>query len=212
MPPKVLWLVLMLLVGCQSSQKTFENAPLLDLSYNRSLFQYHPYQSSDTLLSIASAYDVSVDQIIQANQLNKNQSIQLGRVLKIPQQIVESTYPTVQSKSTKAMLMKGWSSPVMVARLTKRDDQHGGWMIYPKVVANVRAVTKGKVVYVGRRNKDLGLQVILQHSGNQSTMYALMSDVAVKKGQYVKQGQRLGSVSLGKKMKPSMYFDRIKTL
>ena len=207
---RISWIICLLLFGCQSNQKTVDNAPLLDLSYNRSLFQYHPYQKSDTLLSIADAYDVSMDEIMRANNLKKDQAIQSGRVLKIPQQIVDSKHASVQSKN-KPMLIKGWSSPVKAVHNTVRDAQHGGWMIYPKVVANVRAVANGKVVYVGKRTKDLGVQIILQHPANQSTMYALMGDVVVKKGQFVKKGQRLGSASIGKQMKPNVYFDRIKT-
>lgn len=207
---RILLLVCFFLVGCHSGKKSFSDAPLLDLSYNRSLFQYHPYQKSDTLLSIADAYDVSTDQIMQANHLVKNQKIQEGRVLKIPQQIVDSKSQAELKKNPKPMLLKGWSNPVRVSHVTK-SDVHGGWMLYPKVVANVRAVAQGRVVYVGKRTKDLGLQIIIQHPSNQSTMYALLSDVAVKKGQYVKKGQRLGSASLGKQMKPNVYFDRIKT-
>ena len=68
----------------------------------------------------------------------------------------------------------------------------------------------GKVVYVGRRTKDLGTQVIVQHANNQSTLYALLGEVKMK-NQIVKQGQLIGVASLGASMKPNVYFDRIKT-
>lgn len=203
-------LISFLLIGCQPSKKSVPDAPLIDLSYNRSFFQYHPYQKSDSLNAIASAYDVTVEQIIEVNHLAKNQSVQEGRVLKIPQLIVEAKKKSVLTQSKKSMLLKGWSSPVKVSHQVKRDE-HGGWMIYPKVAANVRAVSRGRVVYVGKRSKDLGTQVILQHAKNQSTMYALISDVKVRRGQSVNQGQLLGVASLGKNMKPNVYFDRIKT-
>ncbi|MDG2348108.1 MAG: peptidoglycan DD-metalloendopeptidase family protein [Gammaproteobacteria bacterium] len=202
-------LVSLCLFGCEASKQPISEAPILDLSYNRSLFQYHPYQKSDSLVAIADAYDVPVDQIMAVNHLTKNQVIQEGRVLKIPQLVIEANKNNVVKQPSKAMLLKGWSAPVRVSHQTRRDE-HGGWMLYPKVSANVRAVSKGRVLYVGKRNKDLGAQVILQHANNQSTMYALIGDIKVKKGQFVKQGQLIGMASLGKNMKPHVYFDRIK--
>lgn len=199
-----------LFFGCSMTNQPSSSVPVLDLSYNRSLFQYHPYQKTDSLLAIANAYDVSVDQIIKVNQLDKNKVIHEGQVLKIPLLIVDAKKQPKLSVKNKPMMLSGWSKPVRVSHKINRD-QHGGWMIYPKVACNVRAVSKGKVVYVGKRNKDLGTQVILQHAGNQSTMYALISDVKVKKGQTVNRGQLLGMASLGKNMKPNVYFDRIKT-
>ena len=78
-------LVSLCLFGCEASKQTVSEAPILDLSYNRSLFQYHPYQKSDSLVAIADAYDVPVEQIMAVNHLSKKQVIQEGRVLKIPQ-------------------------------------------------------------------------------------------------------------------------------
>lgn len=198
------------LFGCEASKQQGSEAPILDLSYNRSLFQYHPYQKSDSLGAIADAYDVPVEQIMSVNHLAKNQAIQEGRVLKIPQLIIEANKKSTVKQPSKSMLLKGWSSPVKVSHQTKRD-VHGGWMFYPKVAANVRAVSQGRVAYVGKRTKDLGTQVIVQHANNQSTMYALLSDIKVKKGQFIKKGQLIGVASLGKNMRPNVYFDRIKT-
>lgn len=197
-------------MGCQSNQGVVNEAPVLDLSYTRSLFQYHPYQKSDTLDAIAHAYDVGVEEILSVNHLSKNQSIPIGRVLKIPQLLINNKPVQWQPKQYKAMLLKGWSSPMRAVHKTTKDVR-GGWMLYPRVAANVRSTANGKVVYVGRRTKDLGTQVIVQHANNQSTLYALLGEVKVKKNQIVKQGQLIGEASLGASMKPNVYFDRIKT-
>lgn len=199
------------LFGCQMKEGAHEDAPVLDLSYNRSLFQYHQYHKTDTLNSIANAYDVEVAQIMDANHLQRGQSIKEGRVLKIPLLAMNSDVkPKASHDKRKPMLLKGWQKPVRITHKTT-EDPHGGWMIHPKVTANVRAVAAGRVVFVGRRNKGLGLQVIVQHGQNQSTMYALIADAKVKKGQMVKTGQLIGLSSLSRQMRPIMYFDRIKT-
>jgi murein DD-endopeptidase MepM/ murein hydrolase activator NlpD len=71
----------------------------------------------------------------------------------------------------------------------------------------VRAAASGNVVYVGDHLKGYGNLVIIKHTGNYFTAYAQLGDYAVRKGQKVKIGQRIGTVGAsGNVERPQLHF------
>jgi lipoprotein NlpD len=72
---------------------------------------------------------------------------------------------------------------------------------------NIRAAEKGKVIHSGRLGS-YGNVVILSHSGKYRTLYAHARKTHVKKGQMVKQGQKIAEVgSTGKSTGPHLHFE-----
>jgi murein DD-endopeptidase MepM/ murein hydrolase activator NlpD len=72
---------------------------------------------------------------------------------------------------------------------------------------DVRAVYAGHVVYSGWF-KGYGNLVILDHGHEYFTLYAHLTDVAVKEGDDVRQGQRLAGVGdSGSLAGPRLYFE-----
>lgn len=71
----------------------------------------------------------------------------------------------------------------------------------------VVAAAAGKVVAAGERG-GYGLAVIVDHGGQRSTLYAHLSAVAVRRGQWVAEAQTLGAVgSTGMSTGPHLHFE-----
>ncbi|MCM8795304.1 MAG: M23 family metallopeptidase [Candidatus Omnitrophica bacterium] len=71
--------------------------------------------------------------------------------------------------------------------------QHQGIDLYAPVGKPVRAARLGRVI-TSQRNRGMGNYVILRHSGNLITIYGHLSEIYVKKGQFVRQGEVIGLV------------------
>lgn len=71
----------------------------------------------------------------------------------------------------------------------------------------VRAVGEGTVEFAGVQN-GYGNVVVLRHSGERSTVYAHLSQIAVRKGDRVAQGERIGAVgATGWATGPHLHFE-----
>lgn len=74
--------------------------------------------------------------------------------------------------------------------------------------ALVRAARSGKVALIDAKLKGYGKTIILEHSEDFSTVYARNSEILVRPGQEVHQGDPLGRVGrAGKGGTPQLYFE-----
>ena len=83
----------------------------------------------------------------------------------------------------------------------------GGLMIKGGLGQDVVAASTGKVVYVGSGLRGYGNLVIIKHSDSLLSAYAHNREVAVKEGQSVKAGERIGAMGLGPRQIPALYFE-----
>lgn len=110
---------------------------------------------------------------------------------------IQRNVATKQEEQPSPLAFKGklgW--PLQGAILHHPDEsqaQSRGLYISSKKGANVSAIFHGRVVYVGTM-AGLGEFVIIDHGDDVHSLYANLYRQAVKKGDYVTQGQRLGSI------------------
>jgi peptidoglycan hydrolase-like protein with peptidoglycan-binding domain len=72
----------------------------------------------------------------------------------------------------------------------------------------VVAVASGRVTFAGFSHGGWGKLVTIAHGGGTRTMYAHLSRVGVRVGQYVQSGQRIGRIgSSGKSTGPHLHFE-----
>lgn len=91
--------------------------------------------------------------------------------------------------------------------MQKNNEYNDGIYISAPAGAFVRASLSGKVVYTGDSLKSYGNLVIIKHDNGLLTAYAHMSKVKVKKDDYVKKGDKIGTVgNSGKVKNPQLYF------
>ena len=83
----------------------------------------------------------------------------------------------------------------------------GGLLIRGGLGQDVNAAAAGKVVYVGSGLRGYGNLVIIKHSDSVLSAYAHNREVAVKEGQSLKMGERIGAMGLGPRQIPALYFE-----
>ena len=186
-------------------------------------------KSGDTLFGIARKFGVSVQKIVEINNLGLNNVIITGQVLKIPK-ISSSNSVTLNSdknlkivtlpqpkpdifKISSRILKVKFYSPLDGTIMTKFGIKSDGVMnegIYIKADYGtiVKSSADGEVIFVGSNLKDFGKLLIIKHSEDLITSYAHLSKIYVHEGEIITLGQPIAEVgSSGKVTKSQLYFE-----
>ena len=186
-------------------------------------------KSGDTLFGIARRFGVSVQKIVEINNLGLNNVIFTGQVLKIPKisgsnsvtlnknkdlKIVTLPQPKPDIFKTSSRIIKvKFYSPLDGEIITKFGIKSDGVMnegIYIEADYGtiVKSSADGEVIFVGSNLKDFGKLLIVKHSENLITSYAHLSKIYVHEGEIITRGQPIAEVgSSGKVTKSQLYFE-----
>ena len=186
-------------------------------------------KSGDTLFGIARRFGVSVQKIVEINNLGLNNVIFKGQVLKIPKnsgsnsvtlnsnknlKIVTLPQPKPDILKTSSRILKvKFYSPLDGTIITKFGIKSDGVMnegIYIEADYGtiVKSSADGEVIFVGSDLKDFGKLLIIKHSENLITSYAHLSKIYVHEGEIITIGQPIAEVGLsGKVTKSQLYFE-----
>jgi len=186
-------------------------------------------KSGDTLFGIARRFGVSVQKIVEINNLGLNNVIFKGQVLKIPKnsgsnsvtlnsnknlKIVTLPQPKPDILKTSSRILKvKFYSPLDGTIITKFGIKSDGVMnegIYIEADFGtiVKSSADGEVIFVGSDLKDFGKLLIIKHSENLITSYAHLSKIYVHEGEIITIGQPIAEVGLsGKVTKSQLYFE-----
>ena len=186
-------------------------------------------KSGDTLFGIARRFGVSVQKIVEINNLGLNNVIFTGQVLKIPKisgsnsvtlnsnknlKIVTLPQPKPDILKTSSRILKvKFYSPLDGEIITKFGIKSDGVMnegIYIEADYGtiVKSSADGEVIFVGSDLKDFGKLLIIKHSENLITSYAHLSKIYVHEGEIITRGQPIAEVgSSGKVTKSQLYFE-----
>lgn len=231
---KIIFLfVFLFLYGCSMDPSLFENSLSKKTpQYSDSLIQKKLDQiivkKGETLFSLARKFNVSVKEIIQLNNLNKDDFIFEGQILLIPiiniknnNVIIKNntkivTLPIPKPKIKKFNVQKlstSFSIPLNGDVINKFGSNSDGIMseginIQAKYGETVKASANGEVIFVGSDLKDFGTMMLIKHNDKLITCYAHLSKTYVNEGDFIIQGQTIGEVgSTGKVSKPQLYFE-----
>ncbi len=177
--------------------------------------RYHRVQKGDSLSAIAAKHSVPLDALERANQDILASGIRTGQKLYLPfednpewnQEFFEeessdrevASAPVADISLGKVPFLwpvKGTLSSKFGSRYMRGRGRHvhEGIDIAARKGTPVKSARSGHVVYATNRIPGYGNMVIVQHAGQLSTVYAHLSKIAVKKGQFVARGQLLGAV------------------
>ena len=181
------------------------------------------------MFGIARRFDVSVQKIVEINNLGLNNVIFTGQVLKIPKisgsnsvtlnsnknlKIVTLPQPKPDILKTSSRILKvKFYSPLDGEIITKFGIKSDGVMnegIYIEADYGtiVKSSADGEVIFVGSDLKDFGKLLIIKHSENLITSYAHLSKIYVHEGEIITRGQPIAEVgSSGKVTKSQLYFE-----
>lgn len=170
----------------------------------------HEVASGETLKGISNKYKVSIEDILDVNDLESDVILK-GENLFIPG-------AKMDQDSLKKAMGELFAYPIKISyRLSSRfgkrkdpisgvDSSHTGIDMACATGTNIFASLSGTVAYTGYSSV-YGNYVIINHFDGYQTLYAHMSKILCKKGDYVNQGTRIGLVgNTGYSTGPHLHF------
>ncbi|MHB8205575.1 MAG: peptidoglycan DD-metalloendopeptidase family protein [Desulfomonilaceae bacterium] len=178
-------------------------------------FPYHMVAKDETMSGIARQYNLNVQDLAQANNLDKPYVIKEGERLLIPGRITEraaekilEVKPTTD-RDEQSDSKLAWPISGKVIQGFGRGDavRRNGITIEGTFGAKVRAAEAGKVGHVGEI-PGLGKVVLIDHSDGLVTVYAHLNETTVLVGDKVSRNQVIGALVGSQKTKdPTLYFE-----
>lgn len=193
----------------------------------------HQVQKGQTLYRIARTYGLTVEELMDANQLADPRELKAGETLVIPgakeQKAVQvydspepeppprpATTPGAPEKRPPRVVSVGKGSGVLqwplrgvlYARFGKKGrEPHDGIDLAAPAGLPVKTAAPGTVLFAGEQ-KGYGLIVIVEHQGGLITLYAHNRDLRVKTGQKVREAQVVATVGdSGRTSGPHLHFE-----
>lgn len=176
----------------------------------------HKVKNGGTIADIAKIYDADVREIALFNGITEDKYLEAGTEIIVPNAEPEQkTAPKTNRKNTKSSSSNYAVESWMVRPISggyKSQGIHGynAVDIASKPGATVVAAASGKVIVSKGSgwNGGYGNYVVIEHSNGVQTLYAHMQSVSVKSGQWVGQGDVIGSVgNTGKSTGPHLHFE-----
>lgn len=159
----------------------------------------HLVSKGDTLASIAKKYKGDIDEIASYNDLNSDSSLAVGSVIIIPDgELVSIPYSSGSySGSSSAKDASGYFIRPL-AKCIKTQGIHGYNAIdlAAPIGTPIMAAAAGEVIVVktGGWNGGYGNYIVIKHSNGTQTLYSHNSINYVSVGEFVKQGDVIGTV------------------
>jgi len=173
---------------------------------NREEFLYYIVKNGDTLFSIAKRSNVSLNTIMDINNIDSRTKIYKGMKIKVPSGKVsvnvikkekvknDKDYSKITTSSSKPAFL--W--PLKKIKGYTRDGEDGvkaiGIVIKGNPGSEVIASENGVVKKVGYM-RGYGKYIVVKHGNRYITVYSNLMDVDVKAGDTVQKGGRIGNLS-----------------
>ena len=166
----------------------------------------------DSLSTIAQEHDTTVNELLDANDL-RSQTVAVGQVVFVPGARLNATERGIILGELFAWPAQG----VFTSGFGMRADPftglprfHNGIDLAGPIGGPIRAAASGRVVHVESQIGNYGRFVIVRHPDGFQTLYAHLQDFAVRNGQTVSRGQRVGSMgNTGRSTGPHLHFSVI---
>ena len=159
-------------------------------SKKRKFIILYKVKKGDSLWKIAKKFNVKVSTIKKLNNLKSNY-LKVGQVLKIPTYKVNRLGELVINRPLNFI----WPVDGCIDTTPKKSGFNNSVIFRAPKGTPVKAVEIGKVLFAGPNNKfakSLNNIVIIKHPKGFVSVYAMLSKVAVKKGDIVEKGDVIG--------------------
>lgn len=185
----------------------------------------HPVEKSETLAELSKRYDVGVQEIIDANQLDNPHMISERQKIIIPNatdlkkrpkpvSVMQAIQNSRTGKSPQVTISKtgrrlSWPSAGVVSSNFgwRWFRMHNGMDVAAPVGTAIKAVKEGRVVYSGWMG-GYGYAIDIDHGNGLRTRYAHCSALKVSVGQQVGRGQVIAAMgSTGNSTGPHLHFE-----
>ncbi len=173
----------------------------------------HRVARGETLTSVARRFNIDARSLALLNRLEKPYAVRVGDTLVLPA-LARGEEPPAEPVPEPAVRPSGptrFAWPLVGTILTRFGPQTGGRRsdgvdIAAGDGAEVKAAADGRVVYAGDDLSGYGHLMLVQHADGWITAYAHCSSFAVKEGDRVRQGQKLGQVGKASTGEAKLHF------
>jgi hypothetical protein len=152
---------------------------------------YHPLRPGQTLYTLARMYDVSVEELMEANGITDPTNIPADTPIFIPRATRKLPYPEMITPAL-AWPLRGTITGAFGRRRGRRSP-HTGIDIDGERGDPILAAADGEVIKAGSGGR-YGKLVILKHANGFQTLYAHASRLLVRQGQRVRAGDPIAEV------------------
>jgi murein DD-endopeptidase MepM/ murein hydrolase activator NlpD len=174
--------------------------------------QLHRVRRGESLSSISAKYGVSINRILDANDLASD-TIGVGQRLFIPDVEMDDTTLAMIKGELFVYPVRGRLTDGFGHRhhpITGVWHMHNGIDIAGRIGTPIVAARSGTVVHVESQIGNYGRFVIVSHPGGFQTLYAHLDNFAVRRGQYVSTGEKIGELgNTGLSTGPHLHFSII---
>jgi lipoprotein NlpD len=152
---------------------------------------HHLLKRGQTLYTVARAYGISLESLVEVNRISDPSRVQAGLVLFIP-----GAAAPIEVPPSMPVTLLSWP---LAGRLTSYFGSEGGRLDHEGIDIDgelgevVRAAAAGTVIWAGEE-RGYGNVVILNHGGGLSTLYAHASRLLVVPDQSVEAGDPVAEV------------------
>ncbi len=175
----------------------------------------HTVKKGDTIQSIAKLYKADSDDILSYNDITIDTKLKVGDVIIVPDGelassiIVGSSKPLVNVSSLPTYAGY-YQRPINGGRKSQNIHGYNAVDLASPVGTPIYAAADGTIIISrnGGYNGGYGTYVVISHPNGTQTVYGHMSKDNVLVGQYVVQGQQIGTVGMtGKTTGPHIHFE-----
>jgi len=162
----------------------------------------HVVVKGDTLASVAKKYKGDIDEIASYNNLSEGSSLAVGTVIIVPDgeasvvSVSASSGATSYSNSTTKEYSGYYIRPLVGGIKTQGLHGHNAIDIGAPKGSNILAAAAGEVIIsrTGGWNGGYGNYIVIKHKNGTQTLYAHNNTNYVSSGDYVEQGEVIGTV------------------
>lgn len=179
--------------------------------------RFHTVVVGDDLEKIAEIYGVRADDIAEANGLYDGDLVKVGRNLFIPYNVAklrgfnDENYLSEPARVATGAPTLQWplENVVMNAFFGWRGSRmHEGLDLAAGTGTPVFAAGAAKVLMAGSGLRGYGTMIVLAHGDNWTTVYAHLSRIRVRQGQWVQAGSVIGYAGkTGRASAPHLHFE-----
>lgn len=170
-----------------------------------------PYEvkAGDSLASISKNHNIPVNSILDANDLDSD-VLQPGEILFIPGAAMnefdyKKAMGTLFIYPTNGRLSSSYG--YRPDPFTGQRRFHNGIDIANSMGTRIVATMSGRVADIGDRPSGYGKYVIIKHSNGYQSLYAHLSRINVREGEYIYQNEKIGEMgNTGRSTGPHLHF------
>lgn len=208
---KILTICLLALGLCSSAHCGIANAETTGHNDSPDGIRYYTACRGDTFGIISRRVGFAPDLLAAMNNLSPGYCCHGGEKLLLP----TAARPSLAARGSSIRTGSGnvWQRPLngeitSAFASARGGSRHHGTDIAAESGSPIMAVHSGTVLEAGWKNSIYGYAVLLDHGNGWQTMYAHCSDVLVKPGQQVQQGQHIALVgSTGNSTGPHLHLE-----